>query len=119
MTMGLTGEATTVDSLMTSLPGVQELAEALKLLASNGGSEPPLHFGYDEAARRLNIPEHWLRDRISSLPHRKMGRTVQFTDGDLKAISEMHFVRPSLPVGEESEASTGSLRPSKRSRRRL
>ncbi|MFF7166841.1 hypothetical protein ACFZBP_36585 [Streptomyces sp. NPDC008086] len=53
-----------------------------------------LHIGYTEAAERLNIPEKWLRERISTLPHRKFGKFVQFAEEDLRAISEMHLVKP-------------------------
>lgn len=75
-----------------------------------------LHIGYSEAAERLNIPEKWIRERIASLPHRKFGKYVQFTNEDLHAISDMHFVKPG---GEsESESLRMSLQPSKRSRRR-
>jgi hypothetical protein len=117
MTVALTAETATADFLGPSQPGLHELAEALKLLASGEDAEPPIHVGYDEAARRLNIPEGWLRERIASLPHRKLGRYVQFTDGDLRAISEMHFVQPCAPSEEEREAPIVPLQPSKRSRK--
>jgi hypothetical protein len=85
---------------------LQGLAAVVSLLAQAGGldallgnqpSEPRdnrLHIGYSEAAERLNIPEKWLRERISTLPHRKLGKFVQFTQDDLRAISDMHFVGP-------------------------
>ncbi|MFC7928733.1 hypothetical protein [Streptomyces cinereoruber] len=77
-----------------------------------------LHFGYSEAARRLNVKEKWLRERISQLPHRKFGKFVQFTEDDLRAISDMHFVHPENSAAGPNSASTPALVPSGRSRRR-
>lgn len=118
MTVALTAEPATADSLEPSHAGLHELAEALKLLAGGEDAEPPIHVGYYEAARRLNIPEGWLRERIATLPHRKLGRYVQFTDGDLRAISEMHFVQPCTSSEQEDGAPIVPLRPSNRSRKR-
>jgi hypothetical protein len=78
-----------------------------------------LHIGYSEAAKRLNVPEKWLRERIATLPHRKLGKFVQFTEEDLRAISDMHFVNPGHPdMTKNAVAVTSPLRPSSRSRRR-
>lgn len=110
---------------------LQGLAAMVNLLAQAGGldallsnrpSEPRdrrLHIGYSEAAERLNIPEKWLRERISTLPHRKFGKFVQFTEEDLRAISEMHFVNPGAVSGKDGESALMSLQPSKRSRKRF
>ncbi|MET9142957.1 hypothetical protein [Streptomyces sp. NPDC004042] len=78
-----------------------------------------LHLGYSEAAERLNVPEKWLRERISTLPHRKFGKFVQFTEEDLLSISDMHFVNPGKPAQEDHESSLMALQPSKRSRKRF
>ncbi|MFJ8957452.1 hypothetical protein ACIRO1_45930 [Streptomyces sp. NPDC102381] len=88
-------------------------------LPSNRPSEPRdsrLHIGYSEAAERLNIPEKWLRERISTLPHRKFGKFVQFTEEDLRAISDMHAVTPG---SQQNEPADMPLQPSKRSRKRF
>ncbi|MEU9120548.1 hypothetical protein AB0C96_11925 [Streptomyces sp. NPDC048506] len=77
-----------------------------------------LHIGYSEAAERLNIPEKWLRERISTLPHRKLGRYVQFAEDDLQAISDMHFVSPGAKAQKDDESALMTLQPSKRSRKR-
>ncbi|WP_079176391.1 helix-turn-helix domain-containing protein [Streptomyces sp. MUSC 14] len=108
---------------------MQGFATVMSLLAQAGGidalvgnrpSEPRdtrLHIGYSEAAERLNIPEKWLRERISTLPHRKFGKFVQFTEEDLRAISDMHFVSPGTAQRKRMSASM-SLQPSTRSRKR-
>lgn len=109
---------------------VQGLAAVVDLLAQAGslealvGHRPTdsrdkrLHIGYSEAAERLNIPEKWLRERISTLPHRKFGKFVQFTEDDLHAISDMHFVNPGANTQRHDESALMALQPSKRSRKR-
>lgn len=104
----------TVMSLLTQIGGVDALL-------SHRPSEPRdnrLHIGYSEAAERLNIPEKWLRERISTLPHRKFGKFVQFAEEDLRAISDMHFVNPGMAAEKERESTLMSLQPSKRSCKR-
>ncbi|MDV5145452.1 helix-turn-helix domain-containing protein [Streptomyces exfoliatus] len=111
------------------LADLQSLAAAARLLARLGDVESlltsgpknrddRLHFDYPEAARRLNVTEKWLRERISRLPHRKLGKFVQFTEDDLLAISDMHFVRPDNAEKELQGSATPALIPSGRSRRR-
>ncbi|OON73303.1 hypothetical protein GBW32_17715 [Streptomyces tsukubensis] len=109
---------------------LQGLATVVGLLAQAGGldallgsqatdsRDKRLHIGYSEAAERLNIPEKWLRERISTLPHRKFGKFVQFTEDDLHAISDMHFVSPGAKVHRDDESALMALQPSKRSRKR-
>ncbi|WP_050502035.1 DNA-binding protein [Streptomyces monomycini] len=105
-------------SVLRLLAGTESLETLLGHLPSNPG--PRLHVGYEEAAARLGIPEKWLRERIATLPHRKMGRYVQFTAEDLKAISDMHFVGPSSGAAPTTSSSgtLTALRPSSRSRTR-
>ena len=86
--------------------------------AGLGTDDGCLHLGYKEASRRLNVPEKWLRERIATLPHRKMGRYVQFTEDDLRRISDMHFVQPATVNSNQDTAPTLAIRPSQRSRRR-
>ncbi|MFJ6459750.1 hypothetical protein ACIQM0_01535 [Streptomyces sp. NPDC091387] len=109
---------------------LQGLATVVGLLAQAGGldallgsqatdsRDKRLHIGYSEAAERLNIPEKWLRERISTLPHRKFGKFVQFTEDDLHAISDMHFVGPGEKTQRDDESVLMALQPSKRSRKR-
>lgn len=110
---------------------LQGLAAVVSLLAQAGGidallgsrlpehDDKRLHIGYSEAAERLNIPEKWLRERISTLPHRKFGKFVQFAEEDLHAISDMHFVNPGMMAEKERESALLTLQPSKRSRKRF
>ncbi|MFB6533053.1 MULTISPECIES: hypothetical protein [Streptomyces] len=107
---------------------LEKLATVLHLIASGGDLEgllrrldTTLHVGYEEAARRLQIPEFWLRKRINTLPHRKMGKHVVFADEDLRAISAMYAVRPgerSTSAGIGHGAALATLTPSQRSRSR-
>lgn len=109
---------------------VQGLVAVVDLLAQAGGldallsnrasdsRDKRLHIGYSEAAERLNIPEKWLRERISTLPHRKFGKFVQFAEDDLQAISDMHFVSPDARSQRDDESMLMALQPSKRSRKR-
>ncbi|QHC26352.1 hypothetical protein [Streptomyces sp. GS7] len=107
---------------------LEKLAVVLRLI-TNGGEldtllrklDTTLHVGYEEAARRLQIPEFWLRKRINSLPHRKMGKHVVFADDDLRAISAMHAVRPGERANSANAAhgtAIATLTPSQRSRPR-
>ncbi|MEV6777029.1 hypothetical protein [Streptomyces syringium] len=81
-----------------------------------------LHVDYTEAARRLGIPELWLRQRISALPHRKLGKWVRFTRADLELISEMHSIHPDtgalMHVAAARSESLADLKPATRARRR-
>ncbi|MFB7085697.1 hypothetical protein [Streptomyces sp. NPDC056296] len=109
---------------------LQGLAAVVGLLAQAGGldallgnqatdsRDKRLHIGYSEAAERLNIPEKWLRERISTLPHRKFGKFVQFAEDDLRTISDMHFVNPCAKTQADDESLMMTLQPSKRSRKR-
>ncbi|MFG2679237.1 DNA-binding protein [Streptomyces sp. NPDC048392] len=49
---------------------------------------------YPEAAEELGIEESWLRRHIKQLPHKKLGRTVYFTDADLERIDQLHHHEP-------------------------
>ncbi|UNZ18167.1 helix-turn-helix domain-containing protein [Streptomyces sp. 891-h] len=105
---------------------VEGLSTLMGLLARVGNmdSRPsgipsdPIHLGYAEAAERLNLPEKWLRERITSLPHRKFGKLVKFTEEDIRAISDMHFVQPGAKYATASESAEAPIRPSGRSRKR-
>ncbi|WP_422132277.1 helix-turn-helix domain-containing protein [Streptomyces misionensis] len=49
---------------------------------------------YAEAAKELRIQESWLRRHIKQLPHTKLGRTVYFTDDDLRRIDALFHHEP-------------------------
>ncbi|MEV5677243.1 hypothetical protein [Streptomyces sp. NPDC052179] len=52
------------------------------------------NFGYAEAAERLGCKVRFLRDRISSLPHQRLGESVAFCECELDLIRAMHTVVP-------------------------
>ncbi|WP_327376569.1 helix-turn-helix domain-containing protein [Streptomyces sp. NBC_01216] len=106
---------------LAAVVGLLTQAGGLDALLGSPATDPRdkrLHVGYGEAAERLNIPEKWLRERISTLPHRKFGKFVQFTEDDLHAISDMHFVSPGAKSQTDGESALLALQPSKRSRKR-
>ena len=49
---------------------------------------------YPKAAEELGVEESWLRRHIKQLPHKKVGRSVYFTDADLERIDQMHHHEP-------------------------
>lgn len=49
---------------------------------------------YDEAARKLSCKKRFLQDRISRLPHQRLGESVAFCDCDLRIIQRMFAVIP-------------------------
>lgn len=44
---------------------------------------------YDGAAAKLGCNRRWLTDRISTLPHQKIGEATVFCDCDLRVIQAM------------------------------
>lgn len=56
--------------------------------------EPPLIHSMEIAANRLGVSYDWLSERVRarSVPHRRLGRLVKFTDADLEAIVEQMAV---------------------------
>ncbi|GAA4943123.1 hypothetical protein GCM10023224_27220 [Streptomonospora halophila] len=49
-----------------------------------------------QAARRLNVPESWLRDKVTTrkVPHRRLGKHVRFGEDDLDQIAEQARQEP-------------------------
>lgn len=57
-----------------------------------------------EAAAELNVPENWLRKKVSAgqVPHTRIGRHVRFTEEHLRQIvtaGEQPVLRPSTTRG--------------------
>jgi len=54
------------------------------------GTMPRMFLTVPEAAERLGVSKEWLyeRTRRKSIPHRRLGRLVRFSEDDLKAIEE-------------------------------
>jgi DNA-binding Lrp family transcriptional regulator len=71
----------------------------------------PLLLSFSEAARRLGLPESWLRAHVRELPHRRLGRKVMFTVDDLDRIVALAAATPPPPV-----TGVTSIRPSGRRR---
>lgn len=104
-------------SLGSAAPGGAGPLEAA-LLQLLEAQDPRLHFGYEEAASRLGVNEKWLRERIGSLPHRKMGKAVLFTAQDLQEISARFAVRPAEQAARSRfTGSLADLKPAGSSRR--
>ena len=68
----------------------------------------------------LRVEECWLRKCIKRLPHVKMGRSVFFTDDDLRRIVAMHHYEPEQPEARQSRGGPHAhahLKPLPRTRR--
>ncbi|MFD3978364.1 hypothetical protein ACFWR6_07225 [Streptomyces griseus] len=52
------------------------------------------NYSYAQAAEKLGCKVRFLRDRISRLPHQRMGESVAFCDCELDLIRAMHTVVP-------------------------
>lgn len=54
------------------------------------GAVPERLLTIPEAARVLAVPESWLRERVRlrRVPHRRLGKHVRFSAGDLEQIVE-------------------------------
>ncbi|GAA4899406.1 helix-turn-helix domain-containing protein [Streptomonospora salina] len=52
-----------------------------------------------QAARRLNVPESWLRDKVTArkVPHRRLGKHIRFGEDDLEQIAEQARCLPVSP----------------------
>jgi excisionase family DNA binding protein len=61
-------------------------------------ASPPeaLLFTFEEAARRLSMSESWLRKQVANraIPHTKLGRSVRFTEDQLRRIIAIKSVEP-------------------------
>jgi hypothetical protein len=64
-------------------------------VAHGTGTAPFRGWSYEQAAERSGIPLDWLKRNIATIPHRRYGRCVRFTDQDLAEITEMRRQGPS------------------------
>ncbi|WP_439082152.1 hypothetical protein [Streptomyces sp. WL006] len=81
------------------------------------------NFDYEEAAAKLGCKPRFLRDRISRLPHQRMGESVVFCDCELDLIRAVHsfmppsfeaLLNPPAPSAAPTDVpSLHSIRPSK------
>jgi excisionase family DNA binding protein len=70
-----------------------ESAESLQAAtsASSGGvTMGRVFLTVEEAAERLGVKRSWIyeRTRRNTIPHRKLGKFVRFTEQDLRAIAD-------------------------------
>lgn len=61
--------------------------------------DPPLLHTPAEAAERLRVRESWLRRAVAqrSVPHRKVGKHLRFSNEDLEAIAAAS-AQPAIPT---------------------
>ncbi|MFF5968152.1 hypothetical protein ACFY64_31415 [Streptomyces collinus] len=52
------------------------------------------NYDYDAAAAKLGCKVRFLKDRISRLPHQRLGESVAFCDCDLRVVQRMFTVIP-------------------------
>ncbi|MEU7323315.1 hypothetical protein ABZ682_22605 [Streptomyces griseoviridis] len=52
------------------------------------------NYDYVAAAEKLGCKKRFLQDRISRLPHQRLGESVAFCDCDLRVIQRMFTVIP-------------------------
>ncbi|MFC9341404.1 hypothetical protein ACFT0G_25245 [Streptomyces sp. NPDC057020] len=80
------------------------------------------NFDYDEAAAKLKCKPRFLQDRISGLPHQKLGESVAFCNCELAIIQGLFSrmpasldqamnERPTLKSAEDSAATLRTIRP--------
>lgn len=76
------------------------------------------HFSYASAAEEFDLPERWLRNNISRLPHRKFGRYVRFSEADMHAISAQFAHTDPITAAANSAPVTAmpDIKPSSRRR---
>jgi excisionase family DNA binding protein len=70
-----------------------ETAESSEMAST--ASAPGVNMGrvfltVDEAAERLGVKRSWIyeRTRRNTIPHRKLGKFVRFTEQDIRAIAD-------------------------------
>ncbi|MFD4315075.1 hypothetical protein [Streptomyces sp. NPDC058548] len=86
------------------------------------------NYDYDEAAEKLRCKVRFLQDRISSLPHQRLGESVAFCECELAIIQALFSILPDqvgpaldIKGPQETPSSTvpsiRSIRPAGRKRR--
>ncbi|MGW1352983.1 hypothetical protein ACWCQE_27510 [Streptomyces sp. NPDC002409] len=76
------------------------------------------NYSVKEAARLLGCFPRYLEDNLRHLPHQKIGAAVVFDQDELRAIKDMHRVRPAVEpsktgTGEPSALSLATITPSR------
>ena len=67
-----------------------ELQQATTGIPAASATMGKVFLTVDEAARRLGVTRSWIyeRTRRNTIPHRKLGKFVRFTEEDLHAIAD-------------------------------
>ncbi|MYR58859.1 hypothetical protein GTY54_22335 [Streptomyces sp. SID625] len=52
------------------------------------------NYDYDQAAEKLGCKRRFLQDRISRLPHQRLGESVAFCDCELRIVQRLFTVIP-------------------------
>jgi hypothetical protein len=52
------------------------------------------NYDYDAAAEKLGCKKRFLQDRISRLPHQRLGESVVFCDCELRIVQQLFTVIP-------------------------
>ena len=65
-----------------------------EVLAECGQGSAPQLYDIDEASARLRVPKRWLYERSAagSIPFRKVGKYLRFSDADLLQIANSSSV---------------------------
>ena len=70
--------------------GTSESPETASTAPAPGVNMGRVFFTVDEAAERLGVKRSWIYDRTrrNTIPHRKLGKFVRFTEQDIRAIAD-------------------------------
>jgi len=70
--------------------GTAESPEMASTASASGVNIGRVFLTVDEAAERLGVKRSWIyeRTRRNTIPHRKLGKFVRFTEQDLRAIAD-------------------------------
>jgi excisionase family DNA binding protein len=70
--------------------GTPEWPEMASTVPVSGVNMGRVFLTVDEAAERLGVKRSWIyeRTRRNTIPHRRLGKFVRFTEQDIRAISE-------------------------------
>lgn len=67
-----------------------ELHQVASSASASGATMARVFLTVEEAAERLGVKRSWIyeRTRRNTIPHRKLGKFVRFTEQDLRAIAD-------------------------------
>ncbi len=70
--------------------GTTESAELAGNVPGSGVNMGRVFLTVDEAAARLGVKRSWIyeRTRRNTIPHRRLGKFVRFTEQDIRAIAD-------------------------------